>query len=316
MIDKPGLYNDVSEIDYHADCVGPAPSLSASIVKVIARETPAHAKLKHPRLNPKLTESDPTRPREIGTASHKLILGRGRDLFIIDAKDYKSGAAQAERKAAYAKGDAPILKVDLDAAHAIADAAKKAAEGTEIEEALFGPGDSEVTAVWQDVGGIWCRSRFDRLPLSAREGGHVIIPDVKTIGTSAHPLEWQRSMADNGADIQDVFYTRGLKVLAPAVKSARMLFLVIEQKEPFAASVLEPSGEAIEVARGNVRVGMARWWEATTTNNWPGYPKETQQVDPPVYHSIKSESRQLADAALLERMAKWQAPLELDAVKP
>lgn len=311
VIDAPGLYPDIGEREYHNDCVGPAPSLSSSIAKLMFYRSPMHARFEHARLNPlKRDDGDaPTRPREIGTAAHKLILGAGRKLHVIDSTDYKNKAAQTERANAYAAGDAPILKPDVDKAHAIAEAAKRQMQGTECE-GIFDDGDAELTMAWQDRGGVWCRGRIDFLPSSVRQGGHVLVPDLKTTGVSAHPIEWQRVMYDGNYDIQAVMYPRGLRTLIPAIRSAEMRFIVVEQDEPFGLSINYPSGEALEQARQALDMAISLWGWCLRNNTWPGYTKESSAIDPPAYHSMRHEMRRLS---LLAMAAKWQAPLELDA---
>ncbi len=116
LISKPGLYQMAPEL-YHSDPCE-EPSLSSSLAKVLLDYSPEHARAAHPRLAPprladEEVEDKPTRPREIGTAVHRLVLDAGCDLTVIQAPDYKGKDAQAARKAAYAAAGAPILAPDL-----------------------------------------------------------------------------------------------------------------------------------------------------------------------------------------------------------
>jgi len=118
----PGFHFDVSAADYHADPCEVA-SLSSSIAAVLIEECPRKAWQRHSRLNPVVdSDKDPTRAKEIGTAAHKLILGRGRDVVEIDAADFRGGAAKQARAAAYAAGLSPILRADLETANAVSTA--------------------------------------------------------------------------------------------------------------------------------------------------------------------------------------------------
>lgn len=297
-------FHDMPELNYHAD-PAPEPSLSSSVAKIIWTKTPLHAKHAHPRFHPEaLGEDKPTRPKEIGTVGHKLILGRGRDFKVIGDDDYRSKASQEMRRVVYENGFTPILKPDLDKAHAIAEAAMKAIVGTELER--FGlDGQSEATALWRE-GPIWCRSRLDWLPDGTN---HLTIVDVKTVTTGAGPLEWGSSMADLDAAIQAAFYERGvIKLRKP--KSARVVFLVVEQDPPYAVGLYRPSGEAMAKAHDAVQATMDIWAQCLRTGEWPAYPKEIQNIDEPAWSRVKGELRALGYKHLLEVMGRWQGPLE------
>jgi hypothetical protein len=92
-ITEPGLYEGVPETVYHADPVEPGPSLSSSIAKLLVTRSPRHAWHEHPRLRKAkaLEVEAPSKAMDIGTAAHKLILGRGRDIVEITADDYRGG---------------------------------------------------------------------------------------------------------------------------------------------------------------------------------------------------------------------------------
>ena len=298
-----GLHNDMPELNYHSD-PAPEPSLSASVAKVLWNRSPLHAKWAHPRFNPNVLDDDsPSRAREIGTAAHKLILGRGRELVVIPSTDYRNKIAQEARRHAYETARAPILKPDLDAAKAIEEALWDQIKGTELEDFRKVKGHSEVTALWRE-GPVWCRSRFDWLP---DEGEHLTFVDVKTTTGSAKAEDWAGAMSDMGADLQAAFYERGLKRVRP-VKSAKMLFLVVEQDAPYAVSINQPSGEAMENANAAVQACISIWEQCLRSGEWPSYDKQTQRVDPPAWSRLKHENRILGYRNLLDVMRRWQAP--------
>lgn len=118
---KPGFYPDMSEAQYHSDPCA-VPSLSSSIAKTIIDDSLKHAWLAHPQLNPNIEQTEPTREMEIGTVTHKLILGSGRDALVIDTDAYTTNAAKEQRAQAYAQGSSPILRPDLEKSEAIAKA--------------------------------------------------------------------------------------------------------------------------------------------------------------------------------------------------
>lgn len=304
-ISKPGIYTEVSERDYHADCVV-EPSLSASIAKLLIGRSPMHAWHAHPRLRVEAVDEpdEPTRAMDRGTAAHALLLGKGAAVRIIDADDYKTKEARASRDEARAMGMTPLLRADAEAVRELV-----AAAGTQLGESdlagIFDDGDPEVTMVWQD-GGAWCRSRVDYLPRAARQGGHIVVPDLKTTAGSAHPDTWQQRLFDMGADIQAAFYERGLRALIPGVRSVRFTFVVVEQDPPYGLSIVSLSGEALDDARQNVEAAIALWRQCLATNHWPGYPGTITTVDPKPWRTGENELRRLA---LLDRLRRWQAPI-------
>ena len=96
-IDKPGIY-DISAEEYHNDPC-PTPSLSASIVKVVADETPLHAWTLHPKLNPNFERKEEDK-FVIGTVAHSLMLRDPKNFAILDFDTYQSKAAKEARDAA------------------------------------------------------------------------------------------------------------------------------------------------------------------------------------------------------------------------
>lgn len=307
MIEKPGIYDDVSEADYHADPVTPMPSLSSSIAKLMVTRSPMHAAYEHPRLNPaKAAEVEkPSNAMDFGTAAHKIILGEGKAVQIIEATDYRTKDAKAARDAARAAGRVPILAADFASVQALAEAAKAQIACTELA-GIFDAGTPETTLAWME-GPSWCRARVDWLPDQARGGGHITVVDLKTTGGSAHPDDWARTAFDMGYDVQAVFYERGLRALIPGVRSVKFKFLVLEQDAPYGLSVNEMSGQALAEAEELVRLGIQAWTACMEAKEWPGYPSAATSIDPPKWRSDRTEIRRLA---LLDRIGRWQRPLE------
>ena len=307
QISEPGLYPDVPEVDYHADPC-PAPSLSSSICKLIVSRSPRHAWWEHPRLNPAKAEEveKPSRSMNIGTAAHKLILGKGRDVVEIAADDYRGKAAQQARDAALAAGKVPVLADDMASVRTLAEAVRDGIAGTDLAGA-FDEGVAELTAVCRDPFGNWRRIRVDWLPAASMKGGHILAVDVKTTGGSGAPEDWQRTAFDMGYDIQAAFYSQVLAAVLPDVRSVDFKFLTIEQTAPFGVSINEFSGQAQFEAVELVELGSRLWAECLRRGEWPGYPRETTHMDPPKWRSERGEIRKLA---MFRRIEAWQRPLD------
>lgn len=318
-LDKPGFYLDIDEKTYHGDCC-PAPSLSSSMAKILFNQSPGHAWWAHPRFNKQkaLEVEESTKAQGMGTALHKLILGKGRETKVLDYDNYRTKDAQNARDKAIADGLTPLLEKEMKEAETIAESARRQIARTDLAE-LIGPdkGEAEVTMVWQEDNGIWCRSRIDWLPHAAKEGGHIIVPDLKTTTTSGNPADWQRQMFDYDYDIQAAFYERGLRKLIPDVRSVDFRFVVIEQKEPYAVSLCSASGETIEHARDTVALAIDSWGALLKRGNaledWGFYGTETHPIDPPVWRTMAGE---LLRMRMGQRIADWQKPHNPDMTQP
>lgn len=315
MISEPGIYLDIAERGYHADPC-PSPSLSSSVAKALVNQSPGHAWDLHPRLNTAraLELERSTKAQGLGTAVHKLILGKGRPLKILNFDDYRTNAAKDARDKAIANGETPLLNKEIDLAEEIAEAASRHIAKSPIAHLIgVDEGDAEVTMAWRERNGIWCRARLDWLPTVAREGGHITVLDIKTTGQSAKAEDWQRTMFDFGGDIQSEFYKRGLRALIPGVRSVDFIFVVIEQQAPFAVELCRCSGETSEHARASVALAIKAWGEClargVNAEAWPLYDGEIVDIDPPAWRAMAGEMSRMR---LANRLAAWQRPLNPD----
>lgn len=299
-----GFHPDVPEAVYHRD---PAvePSLSSSVARILLGRSALHARMAHPRLNPNWQDAEkaPGRALEIGAVAHKMMLGTGREVDIVEADDYKKKAAQEARAAAYAAGNIPILKSDLAVAQAIVTAGREQLAETELA-GIFDDGDAELTMIWQEKP-TWCRSRIDFLPRIVRQGGHVIVPDYKTTAGSAHPDDFARTLFEQGYDVQAAFYERGLRALIPAIRTVTFVFVVQEQEPPHALSIVGLDGQALELAAKKADLAIRMWSTCLATGRWPGYSPEISRVELPNWRAERTE---LNNMVLSDRLARWQSP--------
>lgn len=280
---EPGIYT-IPESDYHADPC-PQPSLSSSIAKKLCLESPAHARYAHPRLNPQCVEEE-DKKFDIGSAAHALLLEGDSGVEVVDAKDWRTKAAQEARDAAYAAGKTPLLAhvwADVQAmVEAIREQLDRHKDGG---AAMFTVGKPEQTLVWQD-GDAWCRARLDWL----RSGA---VDDLKTTAASANPDTWTRSMFGAGFDIQAAFYLRGLKALT-GVDDAIFRFCVVENYPPYALSVISLGPDAMMLAEKRVIYALEQWRAGLKAGDWVGYPRRTCWASLPPYIEaawLEKESR-------------------------
>lgn len=302
MIEAAGLFDDIADDVYHADPFV-TPSLSSSVAKTIIGKSPRHAWFSHPRLNKALLDEieKPTPAMDAGTAAHKVILGKGREIKEIVADDFRTKAAQQARDEARAAGMLPILSHRMAGVRLQREAFFDQIQGTEVAD-LFNDGAGEVTGVWQDLEDAWCRMRIDWLPNKAREGGHISLVDVKTTAGSAAPEDWQRGAFDMGYDIQDAFYQRGVREIIKGVRSVTMYFVVLEQNAPNGLSIHRFGGQAYAEAEACVDMAVSLWSTCLSQDKWPGYQVETTHIDPPKWRSERSKLRGMGMQRYVEIM--------------
>jgi hypothetical protein len=284
-----GFHFDIPAEVYHADpCV--EPSLSASIAKTMIESSPAHAKLAHPRFTKQPEADKPSRTMQIGSVAHKMILGRGADLSIIEAEDYLTKAAKAERDAAFEAGRLPILAPDYECARSIAAAfAEQIGNIPDCEG--WATGRSEVVAIAQDpITGTTMRSMFDRLELHA---DHAVIWDIKTGDLSAAPWEIGRRVANMGYEIPVGFYSRVVELLRPDLEG-RIIFrwVFIENDPPFAMTVAQADATSFEIGRRKTMRACADFARCATTGVWPRYPSQIITPEFPGFAASKWMDRE------------------------
>lgn len=263
-VDAPGIYQ-LDWPSYLADPC-PAPSLSSGIAGVLCLSSPAHARHQHPRLNPDYV-GEHAGAADIGTAAHELLLeGTAARVVVVDAADWRTNAAKAQRDEAYATGRIPLLAHVWTEAQAMVAALRPQLERhRDGGKGMFLDGDAEQTLIWIEDG-VWCRARLDWL----RDAD---IDDYKTTSGSANPDDWTRNLFANGQDIQVAWYLRGYKALTGTEATFR--FAVQETYPPYAASVISLGPDAMTLAEKRVLYALELWRACLDSNDWTGYPRRT-----------------------------------------
>ena len=257
IITEPGVY-DIPEAVYHADPV-PEGSLSASGAKKILQ---CPARFDYDRKQP----PQPTTAMELGTAVHKLVLGVGADIVVVDADNYRTKDAQGQAASARAAGKIPLLPKEHAEAQAIASAVRR----HPLAGALFSNGTPEQSLFWQDAEfGIWCRARLDWLPEPGPWGHRMVIPDLKTT-SSADPQGLGRTAGNFGYHIQHAQYLDGVRALGLDAAPA-FLFVFVETEPPYLVTVAELDGESAEAGRTACRAAREKFRDCTESGIWPGY---------------------------------------------
>jgi len=279
-ITEPGIYDGISNADYHADPV-PGGSLSSSGAKKLIAKTPLH--FKHDQQH--ATHKDVF---DYGTAAHSIILEVDESgLVEVEADDWRTKAAREAKDKAYAEGKTPLLTKDIAQVRAMAEAIRTHPEASY----LLQDGKPEQSAFWQHETGVGLRARFDWLP--NKRGAGLIIPDFKT-AVSAEPGEFARSAASYGYHQQAAFYCDAAKALDLSPDPV-MLFVVQEKTAPYAANVIEIHEDDINNGRALNEKAIRLFQECTLKNEWPGY-RMGDPVRLPKWSQYDADAK-LSDAA-------------------
>jgi hypothetical protein len=297
--------HDLPAAVYHSD-PAPAPSLSNSIGHVLLTQSPAHARVAHPRLTPPTDADDTTTAQEEGTALHALIL-ESRDMIDVhDFNDWRTKAAQEARQASRAMGRVPMFAHKAPAIYACSKAARtQLAQHLEAAD-CFTKGKPERTMIWQeptDHGPIWCRALVDWLP----DDPTGWIDDLKTVAQSAEPGAWGRKMTTEGYATQAAFYRRGAMRLGMNPRGFR--FVVLERDPPYALSVCAAAPALEAWADEQVQQMIDTWGACLHRDSWPAYAPHIAWIEAPPWALMQAEERKLRgeQAAVSDARAKIEA---------
>lgn len=274
----PGIHLDIPSADYFADPCS-VPSLTQSIASVLLDRSPRHAALRHPRLNPAWKPYEDTK-FNIGNAAHKLLIGRGKELVIVEADDWRTKDAKAARTEAQEAGRVALLAHQHATARAMADAfLEQTISIGECCDAFVpthrGAGEVVIIAEYE---GVMLRSMVDWM----RDTTH--LDDLKTTGMSASPDRLPYAMADGGWDLQAAIQERILDVLdAPGRGRRRHYFYLQENEDPYEVTVCELSESVMTIGRAKLDKAIAIWRDCMSRGRWPGYARVVHAPTYPPY---------------------------------
>lgn len=287
-INEPGIYANVPEEDYHADCY--PISLSNSVAKIIINKSAAHARLQHPRLNPGY-KAEQKKAYDLGSAVHCIVLEDEPKIACLDYPDWRTKAAKEERDDLYDKGVVPMLAHDYEQALEMAKAFRAQLSG-EVLAAFEGGEHTEATLCWDepvDGQSIRCRARVDRLNFAM--GCHI---DIKTTSMSANPTEFMRQFFRLQYDLQAEWYLRGIHRLT-GDDSATFLFIVQETAPPYCLKTFGVSAAALEIARDRNDRALRAWAAGLKTGDWPGYGEGIEFLGPTDWMIIQHEEEKMRE---------------------
>jgi hypothetical protein len=277
----PVIRDDLTAEQYHAD----RESISSSGLRaLLAPGCPAQFKydLDNPR--------PPKKEFDFGHVAHKLVLGEGSQVEIVDYPDWKKLNARNQRDAAYEQGLIPILAKDYAVAEAMAEAVRR----HPIAGGLFTPGTgrAELSLFWTDrETGVRCRVRPDWLK---ELPGLVLAADYKSC-RDANPEAVSRAIRDYSYHQQDAFYTDGIwAALDPA--DVRFVFVFQSKTAPYLITVRELADQDRDIGRARNQRALRLYADCQRTGMWPdwtGPVDEIPQISMPSYDTIRQAEEYL-----------------------
>lgn len=269
----PGVYS-IPEDDYFAD-----PALSCS-----------GAKLLLPPSCPELFKWRQDHPGsghkdvfDFGSAAHKMVLGAGPELDIIQADNWQTKASQQARDKARAEGKTPLLAADHAKVKAMAEAIRR----HPIASALLDPergGRAEQSLFWLDEEtNVPRRARVDWLPEAGQ--GPYVIADFKTC-ERADLESLRRSIVNYGYHRQEQWYLDGVRALGLGA-DPDFLFIFQERNPPYLINVARIADEDRWLGAAENRMAIEIFRDCTETGDWPGYEAENFRREMDTIATIK-----------------------------
>jgi hypothetical protein len=252
-----GFVHDLDEQEYHAH----QGSLSVSGAKVL---------LKAPALY-KWQQDHPVHKDvfDVGSAAHKVILGVGDPIDVIDADNWRRADAQTAQKASREAGHIPLLRKDYNQ---VCDMADVLASHKLAMQLLTG-GQPEVSAFAADEPtGVLRRGRFDYL------GPNVIVDYKSAISADPRDIAGRYgAMKKFGYDLQADWYLRLARDLG---HPAQAFALIFQMKEPpYLVTVATIREDDLWEASDRNRRALEIFRDCTESGVWPGFlPDDTAAV--------------------------------------
>jgi PDDEXK-like domain of unknown function (DUF3799) len=256
----PGVY-DIPEADYFAD-----PALSCSGAKLLLPPS-CPALFKYRQDHPEHKDVF-----DFGSAAHKMVLGAGPELAVLDYENWQTKASKQAREEARDAGATPILAADYAKVKAMAEAIRR----HPLASHLINPyrdGKPEQSLFWTDEEtGIQRRSRVDWLP--ERGYGRFVLADYKTCD-HADPASIAKAVTNYGYLQQEQWYLDGIRALG-LDDNPDFWFVFQEKNAPYLVNVARVKEEDRWIGRARNRDAIEVFRDCTERDVWPGHEGDTE----------------------------------------
>lgn len=254
---------DMPNATYHA-----SEAISKSGLDKIAR-SPAH--YKHPPDDKESSEA-----LILGSAFHDFVLLPDvfKKTYVVLPEDFNSRTKAGKAEIAeFKKAGKVILKADwMHSIDGMAASIKRHPKASK----LLQNGKPEVSIFWVDSDtGLDCRCRPDFIHDSG------ILVDLKST-VDASPAAFSASAAKFRYHVQDAFYSEGYKQATGSFPRG-FVFVAVEKKTPFGVGCYELDDEAKALGRFLFETDLNTLLKAKTSNNWPSYSDEIENLSLPAW---------------------------------
>jgi hypothetical protein len=275
LVDAPPALgvHDWTADEYHRDPLRPwGGSVSSTTLRhILWEDGGSPAQVRHERLHPEHKDA-----YDFGSVAHRMILGKGEEIRVVDAGDWKTKAAQQARKDAREQGAVPVLRKDFARARRLMHAVLRHWDAGP----LFHPGRGvpERSTLWvDDQTGRYCRAMLDRYP-NPDWPGRPIAVDLKTT-VSVQTRALVRTVVKYGYDQQAAHYLDGLA--KDGLVDAGFVFVFAESKPPHLVRVVQLAEHWVERGRRRNREALDLLDRCLDLDDWPGAPPGLLTLDPP-----------------------------------
>lgn len=294
-ITAPGVY-DIEIERYHHDpnlCDGP--SISASGLRTILSESPAHYWAFSP-YNPNRFRDETTKALDIGRAAHSLVLGEPefREHFIISPyDDFRTKEAREWRDAQ----TRTVLKADEFATiEAVAAAQRRSPQCMRA----FEHGKPEQSLIYRDKEtGVYVKSRPDWLP---DDPATRFIAEFKT-ARSIDPRKWSSDAFAFGYDLQIAMQIDGVREVM-GIAPLGVAHVVQEKDAPYLCELRMFTDEHVDHGRFRYRRALRIFAECMNSGEWPGFTSEPTYVETPYWYAKLMEGMR-NDTGTLDRSGSY-----------
>lgn len=267
---------------YHADPC-PTPSLSAGMINRML-DAPALCFHESSRLNPGYVAPEAPSRFTIGSVAHLVFLepnAVAESVVVVDAEDWRTKDAKAQRDEARAAGKEAILRHQMDA---ISDA-REAFTADPFIRAAFMHGKTEQSMFWKHASGIWCRARPDFIAASG-----MYLCDYKTTA-NANPTKFGRHAYNLGYHRRAAWYLDGYAAITGRTPD-HYWFINQEMEPPYLTSVVELDMTALEAGRMENERAARLFAKCLDADHWPGYcDNRAVRVPLPTYALMEIDGR-------------------------
>jgi hypothetical protein len=266
----PQVVDGMSDHEYHAH-----PALSSSGARLLLPPS-CPARFRWERDNP----PPPKKEYDLGHGAHKLVLGTGPELVVVEGSgpgdDWRSKEAKEAVAEARARGAVPLKPAQMQQITDMAEALRRDPLASALID--LDRGVAEQSLFWRDERfGIDRRARPDWR--GTLRSGRPALVDYKST-RSAEPTKFARSAYDYGYGCQADWYLAAMEAVGIA-DDAVFLLVAQEKEEPYLVTVHQFDGPSLRYGRARNDQACETFAECQATDTWPGYSADVELISLP-----------------------------------